>query len=394
MNMRAIMTVFKKELMDLLRDKKTVIVGILLPLIIFPIMFGFIGRSVEGNIKKTSENLKIAIKAKDESQLVAFLKSQKNITVVDSNDIKKDVQDGKIYVGLIIPDNVDKSIKDEKSVDIKVIYDDTSQNSNMACNIINSLIEEYSKEIVKSRLISKGIDYSILTPINIKEEVAAKEKGGFGKYMMSLLLPLMLIIYGMTGPMAAATDLGAGEKERGTLEPLLTTQAGRMSLLFGKLLSITVMGLMGTISSIIGLIIGVKAGGSTFGGDMPLLLSPITVIMIGIFVLLIIMVFGALELSISIYARSFKEAQTYLSPLTIIGMAGAYGTYMIDAKNVSTVLFNVPLANVSLIIKEFIIGIYNPLHIGITFGWNVVYIVLAVLFARYMFSKEEVIFRA
>lgn len=394
MSMRAIITVFKKELMDLLRDKKTVIVGIMLPLIIFPIMFGLMGRSVEGNIKKTSENLKIAIKAKNESQLAAFLKSQKNITVVDSVDIKKDVQEGKIYIGLIIPDNIEENIKDEKSADIKIIYDDTSQNSNMACNIIKSLIEEYSKEIVKSRLISKGIDYSILTPINIKEEVAAKEKGGFGKYMMSLLLPLMLIIYGMTGPMAAATDLGAGEKERGTLEPLLTTQAGRMSLLFGKLLSITVMGLMGTISSIIGLIIGVKAGGSAFGGDIPLLLSPITVIMIGIFVLLIIMVFGALELSISIYARSFKEAQTYLSPLTIIGMAGAYGTYMIDAKNVSTVLFNIPLANVSLIIKEFIIGIYNPLHIGITFGWNVVYIVLAVLFARYMFSKEEVIFRA
>ncbi|MCX7883722.1 MAG: ABC transporter permease [Caloramator sp.] len=393
MNMKAIMTVFKKELIDLLRDKKTVIVSIVIPLIIFPIMFGLMGRSVEGNIKKTSENLKISIKSKNENQLIAFLKSQKNITVVDSIDIKKDVQDGKIYLGLIIPDNIEESIKNEKSADIKIIYDDTSQNSNMACNIIKSLIEEYSKEVVKTRLISKGIDYSILTPINIKEEVAAKEKGGFGKYMMSLLLPLILIIYGMTGPMAAATDLGAGEKERGTLEPLLTTQAGRMSLLFGKLLSITVMGLIGTISSIIGLMIGVKAGASAFGGDIPLIFSPITVIMIGIFVLLIIMVFGALELSISIYARSFKEAQTYLSPLTIIGMAGAYGTYMIDAKNASTVLFNVPLANVSLVIKEFIIGIYNPLHIGITFGWNIVYIVLAVLFARYMFSKEEVIFR-
>ncbi|SKA96050.1 sodium transport system permease protein [Caloramator quimbayensis] len=394
MNMKAIMIVFKKELTDLLRDKKTVIVGILIPLIIFPIMFGLIGRSVEGNIKKTSENLKIAIQSQDKSQLAVFLKSQKNITVVDSNDIKKDVQEGKIYVGLIIPQNIEESIKDEKSAEIKIIYDDTSQNSNMACNIIKSLIEEYSKEIVKSRLMSKGIDYSILTPINIKEEIAAKDEGGFGKFMLSLLLPLMLIIYGMTGPMAAATDLGAGEKERGTLEPLLTTQAGRMSLLFGKLLSITVMGFMGTVSSIIGLMIGVKAGGSVFGGDMPLLLSPITVIMIGIFVLLIIMVFGALELSISIYARSFKEAQTYLSPLTIIGMAGAYGTYMIDVKNVSTILFNVPLANVSLIIKEFIIGIYNPLHIGMTFGWNLVYIFLAVLFARYMFSKEEVIFRA
>jgi sodium transport system permease protein len=109
--------------------------------------------------------------------------------------------------------------------------------------------------------------------------------------------------------------------------------------------------------------------------------------------LLSTMIFGAIELSISIYARSFKEAQTYLSPLTIVGMIAAFGTYMMDVKNAPLVYFNIPIANMSLIMKEFIIGIFNPLHIAVTFGWMIIYLVVVMLFARYMFTKEDVIFR-
>jgi sodium transport system permease protein len=105
------------------------------------------------------------------------------------------------------------------------------------------------------------------------------------------------------------------------------------------------------------------------------------------------MIFGALELSVSIYARSFKEAQTYLSPLSIVGMAAAFSTYMIDVKDISPVYLNIPIVNISVVLKEIINGIYNPMHIILTFVWSGVYITISILFARYMFSKEEVIFR-
>jgi sodium transport system permease protein len=130
-----------------------------------------------------------------------------------------------------------------------------------------------------------------------------------------------------------------------------------------------------------------------FGGDMSLIMPVNALVMVGVCTFLLTLVFGALELSISIYARSFKEAQTYLSPLTIVGIVAGYGTYMMDVKNISTAVLNIPLANIVIVIKELISGIYNPLHIGITFAWAFVYIAASVLFARYMFSREEVIFR-
>lgn len=393
MNIKGMSIVFKKELKDLFRDKKTVIVGVLIPLLIFPIMYGLMGRTGTDNNKKVEQNLKIAVVDKNNSSLGKYIANQKNISIIDSNDIKKDVQDGKIYLGIIVPKDFDEKIKKEVKTELEIINDDTSQTSEHAKELINSIIDNYTKGVVKNRLAERKMDVTILTPINIKSETAAKEKGGMGQLILSTILPMFLIIYALSSPMAAAMDLGAGEKERGTLEPLLTTQASRMNLLFGKLFAITVMGLMGTISSMIGLAISFRVSGDMFGKNVSMAIPPKALILIGLCCLLLTMIFGAIELAISIYARSFKEAQTYLSPFTIVGMIAAFGTMNMDIKNLSLALFNIPIANLSLIMKEFISGNYNFLHIGVTFGWTLVYISGAILFARYMFSREEVIFR-
>ena len=392
MNLKGISIVFKKEIKDLFRDKKTVIVGILLPLLIFPLLYGFMGKGMDKTNKKVIENLKISITDKGISSLGNYIKALKNISVIASRDMKKDVQDGKIYVGVVIPDDFDVKIKNEQTVGLKIIIDDTSQSSVIAKTILNLAIENYSKEIIKNRLVKRNIDISMLSPMKVTQESAAKEKGGSSQFLLALMLPMFLMMYSMSSPMTAAIDLGAGEKERGTLEPLLTTQTSRMNLLFGKLLAITLMGLIGTISAMLGLAISFKVSGSMFGGAA-MSLSLNAFILIGIGALLLTMTFGAVELAISIYARSFKEASTYLAPFTIIGMIAAFGTFSMDVKNVSVVLFNIPLINLSLIMKELIAGIYNPLHLGITLVWTITYVISSILFARYMFSKEEVIFR-
>ncbi len=384
--------VLKKELLDIFRDKKTLIIGILIPIIIFPVIFGVMGRSMDNTTKSVENNLKIAVKDDGNSSLSKFIKSQKNIKVVDSSNIDEDVKNGKIYVGMEIPKDFDKDIQQEKDINVNITYDNVSQQSSEAMNIINSYIDQYSKVVVKTRLDKRNINTSILTPVTIQSKTSAKEKDSQGKMVISLMLPLLLIIYSVSGPIAPATDLGAGEKERGTLEPLLTTQAGRLSLLWGKFLAITIMGAITTAASLTGLFIAMSQKNGIFSGvsvQFPLK----AVLLIALVSVLITMVFGALELAISIYARSFKEAQTYLSPLMIVAFIPAYGTYMLDAKSIDPMYFHIPLANASCLIKELVSGIYNAQHMFITFGWIAVYVLASILFARYMFSREDVIFR-
>lgn len=390
--------VFRKELLDIFRDKKTVIMSIIIPLLVFPIMFGLIGAGINKTSKSVDDNLSIALIDKGNSSLGQFLKSQNAIKFSSLENIDENVKSGKTLLSLEIPEGFDGSISGENVANIKITYDNSSQKSQMALSKIQGYIDAYTKQIVAERLVKRNIDQTLLTPINIETKTLEKESEGFSKFMLSLLLPLLLVVYSVSGPMAPATDLGAGEKERGTLEPLLTTQANRMSLLWGKFLAITVMGFITTIASLAGVLIAMKRGGSIMmsgngSAQVSLNVEPKALMLIGVVAILTTMVFGALELAISIYARSFKEAQTYLAPLSIIAIIPAYATYMLDAKNIESFYFHIPLANSVCLLKELISGIYNYNHILITVSWTIFYIIASLIFARFMFSKEEVIFR-
>ena len=226
--------VFKKELRDLFRDRKTLLVSILIPLIIMPLIFFVIGKSASSNEKKVEENFKIAITGGVNSDFVGFVKKIDKIQIIDSKNPEEDVKEGKLLLALEVPENIDSLIKDEKDAPIKIIFDNSSQQSSMAQSRVENYIQEFSKQIVATRLEARGIKTSILNPVQISYQTTTKEEDSMGKVIIAMILPLFLVIYSVTGPMGPAIDLGAGEKERGTLEPLLTTQAGRMSLLWGK----------------------------------------------------------------------------------------------------------------------------------------------------------------
>lgn len=391
-----VFTVFKKELKDLFRDKKTLLVSVLIPLIVFPIMFYAMGKTGADNVKKVENNFKVAINGGENTQFRRVVENYPKLKITPSSNIEEDVKKGNILIGIEIPDNVDKLLEEEKGTSIKIIFDNTSQQSSMAQGMVEKTIEEYNKKVVAHRLQKRNIDVSILNPVTVEYKTSTTDKDSMGKIMLSMLLPLFLVIYSITGPMGAAVDLGAGEKERGTLEPLLTTQAGRMSLLWGKFFAIAAVGLMTTGASMLGLLISLTKFGEsigTEGGAISLNLGASTFALIFLMIILLNMTFGALELSISIYARSFKEAQTYLAPLNIIALVPVYTTYMLDARNIDSFYFHIPIANTVCLMKEFLAGVFNTSHILMTFGWILIYIMAAILFARYMFSKEEVIFR-
>ncbi|MTK13432.1 MAG: ABC transporter permease [Clostridiaceae bacterium] len=389
-----IAVVLKKELLDLFRDKKTIIMSILIPMLLLPIISLVIGRATSDSYKNVENNLRITIVDKGDSNFTEFLKSQKNIKIVSSNNIKQDVKDGKILAGITIPEGFDKTISKDMSENITLTYDNSSSDGMRAVEILNSYITKYSKYIVSNRLEKRNIDSKILTPINVVEDTIAKKESGTGMLMLNIMIPLLLIVGSVGSTVAPSLELGVAEKERGTLEPLLTTKASRMSLLWGKFLAITIMGMIVSLAYLVGLFITMNQPNGIFQNAKDINIGMGTILLIMILPIMLTMVFGALGLSISIYAKSSKEAQTYLSPVTIIAMILVYATMMKDGKSIETYYFSIPLANVSCLTKEFLVGIHNTTHIAITFGWMIVYIVAAVLFSRYMFNKENVIFRA
>ncbi|PJI08559.1 MULTISPECIES: ABC transporter permease [Clostridium] len=387
------MIVLKKEIKDIFRDRKTIIFSVLMPIILLPLISFFISSVANKSENKVKNNVKIAIVDEGNSSLGSYLKKQKNIKIVKSNNIKSDVKDGKILVALDIPKDFDEYLSLGKNTKVTLTYDNSSTDATTAYNIVNSYINVYSKQIVAARLAKKNINPEVLNPIKVNLDVTQKDNGA-GALMVTMLVPLLLMIYSATGVLGPSVDLGAGEKERGTLEPLLTTKANRLSILWGKVLAISAVGIIISLASLLGLYITMQQKDGMFGNGSGFNLGLDTILLVMILPIMTTIVFGAVELAISVYARSFKEAQTYLSPVTIVAMVLVYLVMMKDPKNIELVYFNIPITNATCLIKEFLVGIHNYTHIALTFGWMVLYMVAALFFARYMFSKEEVIFRS
>jgi sodium transport system permease protein len=389
-----IIVVFRKEIRDLLRDKRTVIIGIIIPIILFPLIFSIMNINVKKNKLLIKESLKVSVAGKDNS-LQRFLKSRKNLRIIPSENPRRDLAAGRIYAAVIIPDDFNARIKSQRSIEIRIIVDNTSQISIMAYDTIRSLIEGYSKEIVQRRFATTGMDRTLLKPLSVVKEMTLSESEGAGKMMLSLLLPLLLLIFSATSPSAIAADLCAGEKERGTLEPLLSTPIGRLNLLAGKFLAITAMGIIGVIAFMAGLFISYMTSPDFFGAEnLSFTMHAPELILMAFYTVMLTMIFGAIELAISIYAKSSKEAQTYFLPVFIISIATGYGTFMIDIKNIDPRYLHIPLINISIIIKKLVIGHYATIDLVFTFLWALVYIVVAFFFSRIMFEKENVIFRS
>lgn len=391
MNIKYVMIVLKKELKDTFRDKKTILSSIIIPILIFPIMAFALGFSTSEMINDEQKPIDIALISNDETKLETYFKETGQINIINTDDPNKALDDLTIKAIVKVQKGFDDKIESGTMGKVEVIYDQSSSKSDMATSRLNRIIESYSQAIANERLKAIGVDPEALRAVSIKSTSVSKD-GGMGLMIFSMIFPMLITIYSAISGLATATDLGAGEKERQTLEPLLTTKASRLSILGGKFFAVFISGVIGTAASLIGFFIASKMNPDFLGTGVALPLIPILVI--GLFCAGLNLIFSGLELTISFYARNFKEAQTYLTPLSVILLIPAYMTMYLDGKAVPEVYFHIPIINTIAIIKEALVQIIDPVHILIVLGWTLVYIFASLFLTVNMFKKESVIFRA
>ncbi|SNX53989.1 ABC transporter permease [Thermoanaerobacterium sp. RBIITD] len=392
MKFRHIYIVLKKELKDIFRDRKTWIFTLLLPILFLPVMMYFIAGGVQSFTSEKASDVKIAVRDEgNNEQFINFLKST-GITVEKIDDPKVALEKGNIRAVINIPANFEKDLNEGKNSSVTIQNDESNPKSSTAKTMLENYIKEYSNSIVKQRLMAKGIDPSILEPITLKFENVASENKMAGSFL-SFIVPMLLALWTATGGMGAATDLAAGEKERGTLEPLLTTSPSRLSIMSGKYLAVTIMSILSAAASLIGLYVAFAMNPKFFGlsGGFK-----ITGFIMGIMILTSILtaaIFAAIELALSTYARSFKEGQTYLTPVTFIAMIPAYMIMYTIPTEIPVYYFVIPIFGTISIFKELLYGIINITHMGMFVATSLIYIIAAIYLASTMFKKEWALFR-
>jgi len=236
---------------------------------------------------------------------------------------------------------------------------------------------------------------AILKPVEPKRQnVAAAEKVGGLK--LAAIIPYFIIILCISGAMHPAMDLTAGEKERGTLETILVSAVSRRELVAGKFLLVLTTSLVTAALSLASYFGTIRFAGTytrelTRGYEFTIGAKA----MAALFVLVLPMaiLFSAALVAISTFAKSYKEAQSYLGPLMFMVILPAIVS-MLPGVELNAKLALVPILNIALVIREVLTGSYPWGSMAFVFASTCVYAAIALAAAVHMFSREDVLFRA
>lgn len=390
--MNNIMTIVKKEFKDILRDRKTLLMTFIIPIIIMPLLFTFIFSSIN-DLASPSENNKYKIVLETNNPEISTLFNESNIyELVKSTDPINDAYNGKI-TAYIIANDINELLLQGKTPKIDLYYDTTSQRALTAISTVQTMFSTYQNNYLTAYLKQNNLSSDILSPFTYNEHAKDNDADNLSLMMLGMLIPMMIIGYSGSGIVPIATDLGAGEKERGTLEPLLSTSVSRSSILIGKLIVTATFGIITSILSAAGLLLAFKFGLSDMM-SFSINLSAQGMFLIILLAILYVIFISAVMLLVSTYARSLKEANTYLTPVTLIPVLLSVITMYMEPSTVSTSMMNIPILNVVVVIKEIIYNQLNYTHLYMTIGWSVIYVIIAMIGAKMMYEKEEIIFRA
>src|SRR5215471_1362248 len=401
MNLNAIGVVYRKELTEWLRDRRTLISTVLVPLLAFPVlMVGItaLATIMIGNAEK--EVPKIMILGGDDSpQVLAELKKTEQLKVVPYADNWKDqISNKEIRAAVQIPSGFQAALAQGPAPPIDIFYYEGELKSTFGRDHLKKSLEDYRDTVVKGRLAAKDLPATLLTPFEIKQEnVAPPEKvsgagiGGFIGYAVIFLC--------LTGAMYPAIDLTAGEKESGTIETVLSSPISRLDLVIGKFLLVFSASLASAILSVTSMGLSFAALGhshvmqSSGEQSLNLNLGFASVVAVFFMALPLAVLFSAVLMTIALFAKTYKEAQSYLTPLTFLVVIPAVASVM-PGVELTPKLALIPVLNTSLVCKEIITGTFHWNSIMLIFSSTCVYALAAIFLAVKMFQREDVLFRS
>lgn len=397
MNWKNIKLIFIKELVGTVRDKRTIIAMIIIPLIFYPLLFMGIGYFNQMGNEKSEEAISkiIIIGAEFSPPLVKYFQNNPKIEIlsIQNNPLLK-LQKGEVQLILIIPSDFKDRIEEGESCPLILKYDATETKSRIAQKRINQAIAEYEKEIISQRLSIMHLKEEFIRPLILQTENVASPQKVTGS-LLGVLLPYLIVILIFVGAMHTAVDITAGEKERGTITTLLVSQINRLEIVLGKCFAVMLISFISMILGLIGLTLAFLSGTSIMGGieGVEFGISFSTIFLLFLVLLPLVGLASAVLIMVGIFARNIKEASSYITPIYMLTVF--LGVISISQGiELSGKMFLVPVLNSSFVFKEILMGKIYWSHIITTFSANMVIATLALLGATRLFTKEEVLFRS
>lgn len=401
MSLRNIGIVYRKEMVDSLRDRRTVISMIVIPILLMPLMTIGIGALSLRLLRQAQEEVPrvMILGGGDSPRVVEALKKLPELDFVPaSDDYARQISNKQLRAAVQIPAGFDAAIESGEPVRVAILVYEGEIKSEFAARRLESFFQDLRQNTIDQRLAARNLPASFIRPFEVtKQNVAPPEK--VGAAVFGGLIPYLVILLCLTGAMYPAMDLTAGEKERGTMETILTSPVSRTHLVLGKFLTVLTASIATAALSVASMGLSFRYSKSALR-DLPpeaaaqfhMSVNPMAIVAVFAMVLPIAVLFSAALLAISLFAKSYKEAQSYISPLMIVVILPAVAS-LLPGVELNSGLAMIPILNTSLVSKEILSGTFHWNFIAIIFASSCVYAALALFAAVKLFQREDVLFR-
>jgi len=415
--MKLIFTVWRKEMTDVIRDRRRLIWNLVSAFVLMPVLF--VAPMAFFTLRTTRQMVSMVTipvqGVQYAPELVAYLRSEGDIEVVEAEDVESLIREKQYSGGLIVPPGFEEKIQNGEPVQLQLVTDQ-SKSMNVIGTRLLGLLENYRDELLEERLKARGLSSEYLKPFRVVQRNAATATETTGSWL-SLLVPGLVLAFGLSAGMQMAVSTTAGEKERLTLEPVLFTPVNRLYLVLGKMFAVitSVLGFllgvgMSMFLSVVGFVVILIMRGDVdeiasmsatspdaFSSVVPTVgtyaISPLAVLLLLFSILPVIMQGAAIQLAISTWARNGDEAYGYLAPLNFLSTLLVFALILMEDFVPKLWHYSIPIFGTILSMRDLLTGKWEPASLTVMLVTSLVYALLALALSVWMFRREEVLFR-
>jgi len=391
------LAVYRKEVIDTLRDSRSIFAMFVFPFLLYPAMLFFTSWMQSRSDQETKElHVRVGVVGQAELPFVMdSLAAVPGVTPVALNDVPGNIEGGGVNAVLVIPPGMRDMLARGDSVKVQLLYKDSDHASSAAASRLDPLLDSIRQALTVSWAETHGAHASG-PPAFVVEQKDVSSKEEMGRFFSALLIPLLLVLLTAVGAMHTAVDATTGEKERSTLETILATSATRAELVLGKCMAVLTASLTGAVTGILGLwltfnVVARAVPGMEGHHSLQLAIDPGTLLLIFLTLIPTAVFLSAVLIVIGCFARSMREGQTYASYIYFASIFLAVGSFGQQAPPLQR--FYIPILNTALLQREILTNTVQPAHalaaIGVTIGAALFMLVIAVR----LFSNEGVLFR-
>ena len=405
MRFSRVLVVAKKELIDFVRDWRTVLAMILVPLMIFPAIFIALPLFLQGEAAELSVyELTVEVQGELPENLSAHFDGR-NLVIIetelvvngtlsepgaDLERLNSDGTDVKIHAILRLL-QIDSNASE--SWNYAILSDSTNELSYEAKTRTLEAVLAWEEDVINETLAQNNLTHQeAYDPIHWDGDQDAADVASGGELAamgLAMFIPLVVAMWTATAAIQPSIDLTAGERERGTMEALLCTPTARSDLLFGKWLAVATVASVSVIGQMAGLLFAINF--LTSGGiDVPsisiggVLLLLLIVVLFAVFVV-------AIELAVAVRAHSVREAGSILGPMVLLFIGPTLFAQFVNLQGIEPWWFILPVFNITLAMREALMGIYDTVHIFMWLSTSLLYAIGAIWWASKQFNREDLV---